>query len=170
MFLNSKVHISELHHFYIVPLQTVNLEKNYVTLFLWGPNKMFRAVHSVDWICWVKSRELVRYLMHYLTIRFLIVDNGSKNSSLLILLENLALIDTNIATLSFVTLCMSIFSGLIKFSKPRPSSFLQFLQFFTSVPWGILPSTNLVDCLQTTAICHSFFHSSLFSIFLHPGI
>ena len=39
---------------------------------------------------------------------------------------------------------------------------LQFLRFFTSVPWGFLPTTNLVDC----AIRHWFFLSTFFSIFL----
>ena len=42
--------------------------------------------------------------------------------------------------------------------------FLRFLRFFTSVSWGILPSTNLVDCSDNcyTSRIFSFF---LFSIF-----
>ena len=41
---------------------------------------------------------------------------------------------------------------------------LRFLQFFTSVSWGILPSTNLADCADNcyTSLIFSFF---LFSIF-----
>ena len=33
---------------------------------------------------------------------------------------------------------------------------MQFLQFFTSVPWGILPSKNLVDCRQLLYVTHVF--------------
>ena len=46
---------------------------------------------------------------------------------------------------------------------------MRFLRFLTSVPWGILPSTNLVDCAEK---CYTslIFLSSLFSIFLHRGI
>ena len=52
--------------------------------------------------------------------RFLIVDNGSKNSSLLISLENLALI-LPFATLPLTSLCMFKYSGLARLSKPRPT-------------------------------------------------
>ena len=37
---------------------------------------------------------------------------------------------------------------------------LRFLRFFTSVPWGFLPSTNLVDCADncSTSLIFSFFY------------
>ena len=54
------------------------------------------------------------------------IERPATNSSLLILLENLALIPP-FATLPFITLCISKDSGLTRLSKPRPSSFLQIL-------------------------------------------
>ena len=52
-------------------------------------------------------------LFTLLNRRFLIVDNGFKNSSLLISLESLALIPP-FATLPFVALCISEESGLTR--------------------------------------------------------
>ena len=42
---------------------------------------------------------------------------------------------------------------------------LRFLRFFTSVPWGFLPSTNLVDCADNcyTSLIFSFFPFFYFS-------
>ena len=62
-------------------------------------------------------------LFAFLNRRFLIVDNGSKHSSLLILLENLALVPP-FPTLSFVTLHIFKYFGLARLSEHRPRSFL----------------------------------------------
>ena len=62
-------------------------------------------------------------LFTLLNRRFLIVDNGFKNSSLLISLENLALIPP-FKIVPFVTLCISKESRSTRLSKTRPSSFV----------------------------------------------
>ena len=48
-------------------------------------------------------------------------------------------------------------------------NYLQVLQFFASIPWGVLPSTNFVDFANNyqRSINFSFFH---FFYFLCPGI
>ena len=78
-------------------------------------------------------------LFPLLNRRLLIVDNGSKNSSLLISLENLVLMPQS-ATVPFVTLCIFKYSDLIRLSKPRPSSFLRiFFKEFNAISdpfWG----------------------------------
>ena len=48
-------------------------------------------------------------------------------------------------------------------------NYLQVLQFFTSIPWGVLPSTDFVDFANNCqrSLNFSFFH---FFYFLCPGI
>ena len=78
-------------------------------------------------------------LFPLLNRRLLIVNNGSKNSSLLISLENLVLMPQS-ATVPFVTLCIFKYSDLTRLSKPRPSSFLRiFFKEFNAISdpfWG----------------------------------
>ena len=62
-------------------------------------------------------------------------------------------------------------SRSILYDKVRlqgPSHRLRFLRLFTIVSWGILPSTDLVDCADNN-YC-SVFSFSLFSRFLYSGI
>ena len=46
---------------------------------------------------------------------------------------------------------------------------LWFLQFFTCVSWGIFPAQILL-IMQTTAVCHSTFYFSSFSMFIQSRI
>ena len=46
---------------------------------------------------------------------------------------------------------------------------LRFLRFFTCVSWGISPAQNLL-IMQTTAIRHSIFYFSSFSVFIQSRI
>ena len=54
-------------------------------------------------------------------------------------------------------------------SACKVRTFLRFLRFFTCVSWGISPAQILL-IMQKTAICHSIFYFSSFSMFIQSRI
>ena len=58
-----------------------------------------------------------------------------------------------------------ICSAALEIFQPKKRQNGWFLRFFTCVSWGISPAQTLL-IVQTTAICHSIFYSSSFSMFL----